>query len=83
MAGGANPAMTQAASNPYQQAAGAQQAAMGRVGQGMYQTAAGGMGAYQNPYEQAVVDKSPIVASAALVSGLRLMKVLLIVSKYP
>ena len=58
MAGGANPAMTQAASNPYQQAAGAQQAAMGRVGQGMYQTAAGGMGAYQNPYEQAVVDKT-------------------------
>jgi len=58
MAGGANPAMTQMASNPYQQAAGAQQAAIGRVGQGMYQTAAGGMGTYQNPYEQAVVNKT-------------------------
>jgi len=58
MAGGANPEMTQVAANPYQQAAVAQQAAMGRVGQGMYQTAAGGMGAYQNPYEQAVVDKT-------------------------
>ncbi len=56
MAGGANPAMTQAASNPYQQAAGAQQAAMARVGQGMTQTAAGGMGAYQNPYQQQVID---------------------------
>lgn len=33
--------------------------------------------------KQAVVDKSPIVASAALVSGLRLMKVILDVSKYP
>ena len=58
MAGGANPAMTQMASNPYQQAAGAQQAAMARVGQGLTQTAAGGMAAYQNPYEQAVVDKT-------------------------
>ena len=56
MAGGANPAMTQAASNPYQQAAGAQQAAMARVGQGLNQTAAGGMGAYQNPYQQQVID---------------------------
>lgn len=56
MAGGANPAMTQAASNPYQQAAGAQQAAMGRVAAGMGQTAAGGMAAYQNPYQQQVID---------------------------
>lgn len=56
MAGGANPAMTQMASNPYQQAAGAQQAAMARVGQGMTQTAAGGMAAYQNPYQQQVID---------------------------
>lgn len=56
MAGGANPAMTQAASNPYQQAAGAQQAAMTRVGQGLNQTAAGGMAAYQNPYQQQVID---------------------------
>lgn len=56
MAGGANPAMTQAASNPYQQAAGAQQAAMSRVGQGLNQTAASGMGTYQNPYQQQVID---------------------------
>ena len=56
MAGGANPAMTQAASNPYQQAAGAQQAAMARVGQGLNQTAAGGMAAYQNPYQQQVIN---------------------------
>lgn len=58
MAGSANPAMTQAAANPYTQASQAQQAAMGRVAAGMGQTAAGGMGAYQNPYEQAVVDKT-------------------------
>ena len=58
MAGGANPAMTQAAANPYNQASTAQQAAMTRVGQGMNQTAAGGIAAYQNPYEQAVVDKT-------------------------
>lgn len=58
MAGSANPAMTQAAANPYTQASQAQQAAMGRVAAGMGQTAAGGMAAYQNPYEQAVVDKT-------------------------
>jgi hypothetical protein len=58
MAGGANPAMTQAAANPYNQASTAQQASMARVGQGMNQTAAGGMAAYQNPYEQAVVNKT-------------------------
>ena len=58
MAGGANPAMTQAAANPYNQASTAQQASMARAGQGMNQTAAGGMAAYQNPYEQAVVDKT-------------------------
>ena len=33
----------------------AQQAAM-YVGQGMNQTAAGGMAAYQNPYEQQVIN---------------------------
>jgi len=41
------------------------------------------LGQIERFLKQAVVDKSPIVASAALVSGLRLMKVLLIVSKYP
>ena len=56
MAGSANPAMTQAAANPYTQASQAQQAAMGRVAAGMGQTAAGGMAAYQNPYQQQVVD---------------------------
>lgn len=58
MAGGANPNMVQAAANPYNQASTAQQASMARVGQGMNQTAAGGIAAYQNPYEQAVVDKT-------------------------
>ena len=58
MAGGANPAATQAAANPYQQASMAQQAAMTRVGQGMGQTAAGGMAAYQNPYESQVVQQA-------------------------
>lgn len=58
MAGSANPAMTQAASNPYTQASQAQQAAMGTTAKMMGATAAGGMGAYQNPYEQAVVDKT-------------------------
>ena len=48
MAGGANPAMV---ANPYQQASGAQAAAMGRVGQGLNDTAASGMATYQNPYE--------------------------------
>lgn len=58
MAGSTNPAMTQAAANPYTQASQAQQAAMGRVAAGMGQTAAGGMATYQNPYEQAVVNKT-------------------------
>ena len=58
MAGGANPQMAQPAMNPYTAAAGAQGAAMGRVGQGLTQTAAGGMGAYQNPYETQVVQQS-------------------------
>ncbi|MFZ9135963.1 MAG: hypothetical protein ACO208_08580, partial [Candidatus Puniceispirillaceae bacterium] len=55
MAGGANPAMV---ANPYQQASGAQAAAMGRVGQGLNDTAASGMATYQNPYENQVVQAS-------------------------
>ena len=60
MAGGANPQQTVMAggTNPYQQAAGAQTAAMNRVGQGMYQTAADGMMNYANPYENQVVQAS-------------------------
>ena len=64
MAGGANPQMTampgggQVSANPYTQASGAQQAALARTGQGMYQTAAPGMGAYANPYENQVVQAS-------------------------
>lgn len=52
MAGGANP------SNVNQAASQGLYGAMGRVGQGMTGTAAQGMGAYQNPYEQAVVNKT-------------------------
>lgn len=55
MAGGANPAMVE---NPYQQASGAQMAAMTRVGQGLNDTAASGMANYQNPYEDQVVQAS-------------------------
>ncbi len=51
--------------NPYQQASqaqagalGAMMPAMGRVGAGMTETAAAGMANYQNPYEDAVVQKS-------------------------
>lgn len=61
MAGSANPAMTQAAANPYTQASEAQKAAMATTAGGMsYQapTAAGGMAAYQNPYEQQVVQQT-------------------------
>jgi len=70
MAGGANPAMTQAAANPYQQAAGAQQAAMGRVGAGLTQTAVPGMAAYQNPYESQVVQQSLRDVGSAAQMGL-------------
>lgn len=70
MAGGANPTMTQAASNPYQQAAGAQQAAMGRVGSGLTQTAVPGMAAYQNPYESQVVQQSLRDVGSAAQMGL-------------
>ena len=60
MAAGANPqqTVTTGGTNPYQQAAGAQTAAMNRVGQGMYQTAAPGMANYANPYENQVVQAS-------------------------
>tara|TARA_R110000772_G_scaffold9724_4_gene31786 strand:- start:1374 stop:2099 length:726 start_codon:yes stop_codon:yes gene_type:complete len=60
MAGGANPQQTvmPGGVNPYQQASGAQTAAMNRVGQGMYGNAASGMGAYANPYENQVVQAS-------------------------
>lgn len=67
MAGGANPAM---AVNPYQQAAGAQQAAMGRVGMGLTQTAVPGMAAYQNPYESQVVQQSLRDVGSAAQMGL-------------
>ena len=56
MAGSANPAMTQAAANPYTQASEAQKAAMGTTANMMGATAAGGMAAYQNPYQQQVID---------------------------
>ena len=56
MAGSANPAMTQAAANPYTQASQAQQAAMGTTANMLGATAAGGMSAYQNPYQQQVID---------------------------
>lgn len=56
MAGSANPAMTQAAANPYTQASQAQQAAMGTTANMLGATAAGGMAAYQNPYQQQVID---------------------------
>lgn len=58
MAGGANPNMVQPAMNPYAQSSMAQTGALGRTAQGLNQTAASGMGAYQNPYEQAVVDRT-------------------------
>ena len=56
MAGSANPAMTQAAANPYTQASEAQKAAMGTTANMMGATAAGGMAAYENPYQQQVID---------------------------
>ena len=57
---------TGAANNPYTQASTAQKAALGATATGLgYRpeainavSAAGGMAAYQNPYEQAVVDKT-------------------------
>lgn len=53
MAGGANPAMTQAASNPYSQASAAQMGAMAT-----YANPAARAQQMMNPYQQAVVDKT-------------------------
>ena len=65
MGGSANPNMVQPTNNPYQQASqaqtgalGAMMPAMGRTNMGMTETAADGMANYQNPYEDAVVQKS-------------------------
>ena len=58
MAGSANPNMVQPITNPYNQASMAQMGAMDRTAQGLNQTAAQGMGAYANPYEQSVVNKT-------------------------
>lgn len=62
MGAAANPNMV---TNPFQQASqaqvgalGAMSPAMNRVGQGLTQTAAEGMAAYQNPYEDQVVQAS-------------------------
>ena len=49
------PQVSNPMANPFTQASAAQQAALGRTAMGMGQTAAGGMGAYQNPYENQVV----------------------------
>ena len=46
------------AANPYQAAAQAQMGAMGRTAQGLNETAAQGMGNYQNPYESQVVQQT-------------------------
>lgn len=69
---------TGAASNPYTQAATAQQTALGATATGLgynpqainAMTAAGGMAAYQNPYEQAVVNKTLQDVGAASQMGL-------------
>ena len=52
------PSVGQSLANPYTQASMAQQGAMARTAMGMGQTAAGGMGAYANPYETQVVQQS-------------------------
>jgi hypothetical protein len=49
------PQVSNPMANPFTQASAAQQAALGRTAMGMGQTAAMGMGAYQNPYENQVV----------------------------
>jgi len=67
MAGGANPAM---AANPYQQAAGAQQAAIGTTAGMLGATAVPGMAAYQNPYESQVVQASLRDVGSAAQMGL-------------
>ena len=63
------PAQTNMA-NPYNQAAMAQQASMARTAAGMGQTAAGGMAAYQNPYENQVVQQTLRDVGSAAQMGL-------------
>ena len=58
MAGSANPNMIQPTANPYNQASMAQQGSLARTAQGLNETAASGMANYQNPYDQAVVDRT-------------------------
>ena len=48
--------MNNSMANPYTQASQAQQAAMGTTANMLGATAAGGMAAYQNPYQQQVID---------------------------
>ncbi len=57
-------------SNPYNQASMAQQGAMARTAAGMGQTAAGGMAAYQNPYENQVVQQTLRDVGSAAQMGL-------------
>jgi hypothetical protein len=56
--------------NPYNQASMAQQASMARTAAGMGQTAAGGMAAYQNPYENQVVQQTLRDVGSAAQMGL-------------
>lgn len=60
----------QGLSNPYNQASMAQQGAMARTAAGMGQTAAGGMAAYQNPYENQVVQQTLRDVGSAAQMGL-------------
>ena len=65
-----NMAPTGGMSNPYNQASMAQQGAMARTAAGMGQTAAGGMAAYQNPYENQVVQQTLRDVGSAAQMGL-------------
>ena len=58
MAGSANPNMIQPTANQYNQASMAQQGSLARPAQALKETAASGMANYQNPYDQAVVDRT-------------------------
>ena len=71
MAGAANPNMVQPTANPYNQASMAQMGAMNRTAQGLNQTAAQGMGAYANPYEQSVVNRTLRDVGGAAQIGLK------------
>ena len=64
------PAQQTNMANPYNQAAMAQQASMARTAAGMGQTAAGGMAAYQNPYENQVVQQTLRDVGSAAQMGL-------------